>query len=187
MSSTTLTLTTTTNNTVSKCSNPACPSTYPHNTGYFNFANFKDESTRMNKLPTDILAALKTIDTNQRAWHLINDLNLYIFLAKFAVIHQSYLPGLMPKSITEAVMWYEPAVQKILKTATRQPLNLAVTAPVPQPMEFSKPAVESIQPAVKETKKATIPGSRLKNAMGRGPIFTGKAPILTPVAEPRDA
>lgn len=81
-------------------------------------------------------------------------------------------------------MWGSAEVQKVLKSAVPRPWKLAdaaLTVDFPKAVKAGKPvkAVES----VKEAKKAFIPGSRLKNAMGRGPIFTGKPLVLTPIRE----
>lgn len=93
----------------------------------------------------------------------------------------------MPLSITKTANWSQPAVQNVLKTATSRPAKLAVYTPVFIPtVKTAKPA-KRVEPALIETKKTLVPGSRLKNVMGRGPIFTGKPLVMTPIPAPRDA
>jgi len=149
---------------VLNCSNAACPSQVAHSQGYYNFSlSYKDETTRSHQIPRDVRKAIDTINYNQSQWLLDEDQDVYIFLAKFAVAHNSHLEGLMPCEITRTSVWRSPEVQEVLKGAGPRP----VQAPF-------EPAKEEVTKAVT---KATIPPSRLKNAMGRGGGFIGKTGV----------
>lgn len=94
----------------------------------------------------------------------------------------------MPLSITQyTYYWKNPAVQQVLESAKPRPVELAIVKPV-KPVKSAKPVTKPVEPVVKtEVKKTFVPGSRLKNAMGRGPIFTGKPLALRPIPVPKNS
>jgi len=82
------------------CTDPHCPSTEPHNAGYYNFTlYYNDELLGFNSIPVDVLIALGDVWEGCGQKYPEYDLDIVEFLAKFAVAHHSHLPALMPRQV----------------------------------------------------------------------------------------
>ena len=102
-----------------RCNNSECPVWVAHHKGRYNFDVSIEEARRSRALPMSIVEILADIDDWLDDCLLDYQVEEWLDLAQFAVVHQSFREPLMPRSITERAPWNAPMIQNII---AREPL-----------------------------------------------------------------
>lgn len=137
---------------------------YSHNAGAYNFALYKEESTRTNKFPDDLKKVIRRVATSNSGDIDENRHDDYRFLAKFAVAHRSHRQGLMPFYIVQWVCWQTSEIEEILESAgvpevegIVKPIVKPTIEPAQEIKPIVKPIPEPIPEPVAKTAKAPVP------------------------------